>query len=214
MTGQDAQPDGLVETAAALGCGMEQAARWLEQVGGLRGVLLAEPSMWSEVAGVGPSTAQRLHAAARLGAQAVRAGPSSVTPIHGPERAAALLVPRLSGLTHEELHALYLDRRQRVLAHRRLTVGSDRFTVVDPPQIFRPAVALGACAVVLAHNHPSGDPTPSSQDREVTRRVAQAGHVLGIQLVDHLVIGQGDWTSMARRRELDGPGPPQLAWTS
>ena len=76
------------------------------------------------------------------------------------------------------MRPLYLDRRQQPLAMRTLTRGSDGFTVVDPRQVFRPAVQLGATGVILAHNHPSGDPTPSAMDREVTRRVRKSGEVI------------------------------------
>ena len=150
--------------------------------------------------GIGPARAVRLHAACALAGR-----PPSVDYGHaltGPEHAAELLIPQLAGLQHEELHALYLDRKLRLRARRRLTVGNDGFTIVDPRQVLRPAVALGVGAVLLAHNHPSGDPTPSAQDVDVTLRVAEAGEVLDIQLVDHLVIGGARWTSLASQGVL------------
>jgi DNA repair protein RadC len=107
-----------------------------------------------------------------------------------PTEAAAVFWPLLAGRAEEALVVLALDRRRKVLGSTVLTVGSDAFTVVDPRQVFRWALMQGrsgAAAVILAHNHPSGDPTPSSQDRDVTRRVAAAGRLLGIPLVDHLV---------------------------
>jgi DNA repair protein RadC len=92
---------------------------------------------------------------------------------------------------------LFLDRRRRLLAHRALTRGSDAFTVVDPRQVFRVAVGCSASAVILAHNHPSGDPTPSRQDEDVTRRVVQAGRTLGIPVLDHLVVAGARYVSLA-----------------
>lgn len=100
------------------------------------------------------------------------------------------------------------------MAHRRLTHGSDAFTVVEPRQVFRYAVGLGASAVILAHNHPSGDPTPSAQDREVTTRVARAGALLGLPLLDHLVAGDGAWVSLAAEGLLPTWGPPPPSWTA
>jgi DNA repair protein RadC len=122
----------------------------------------------------------------------------------------ALLAGPLRALEHEELHALYLDRRNRPMAVRALTRGSDAFTIVDPRQVFRPAVRLGALAVILAHNHPSGDPSPSPADLEVTRRVDRAGKVLGIRLLDHLVITAGAETSIAERGVLEAWSPAPI----
>lgn len=151
------------------------------------------------VHGLGPASAERLLAALEVGLRTMRRQPLPAAAVRDPQAAEALLAPHLRGLPYEELHALYLDRRRRPITRRVLTRGNDAFTIVDPKQIYRPAVALGAGAVVLAHNHPSGDPEPSSQDFEVTRRVAAAGRILGIPLVDHLVIGSTRATSLAAR---------------
>ncbi len=109
---------------------------------------------------------------------------------------------------------MYLDRRRRPLALRALTRGSDAYTVVDPRQVFRVAVAVGASAVILAHNHPSGDPEPSSQDVRITERLAQAGNVVGVPLVDHLVLGSPEFRSMAEEGHLPEWGPVEPMWAS
>ena len=98
---------------------------------------------------------------------------------------------------------MFLDRRRRPLAIRCLTRGSDGFTVVDPRQILRVAVELGATGIILAHNHPSGGPTPSEHDRTVTRRVARAGDLLGVRLLDHLIVGHEGYRSLAEEGLLD-----------
>lgn len=214
MTGQVPEGCGVAEAVVALGCGRAAAAAWLEAMGGLRGLAGAEAADFARAPGVGRAWAARLHAAVKLGMLASRQPPPDEGPVTTPEAAYARLAPALRGLAHEELHALYLDRRGRVLAHRRLTNGSARFTVVDPPQVFRPAVALDAAAVILAHNHPSGDATPSGQDREVTRRVAEAGKALGIALHDHLVLGHDTFTSLAQGGMLGGWRPVAAAWTA
>jgi DNA repair protein RadC len=81
---------------------------------------------------------------------------------------------------------------------RTVSVGTIDHTFMAPREIYRDALAAGASALFLAHNHPSGDPTPSSDDRQVTRRLAQAGATLGVELIDHLVVGDPDWVSLAR----------------
>lgn len=190
----DAELLGLLVGTGAGGRGpVEIGADLLRVHGGLAGLASADPAELAGVRGVGTVRAIRLHAALELGRRSLRE-PLAPRPVLTPDDAAALLVPGLRGLPCEELHALYLDRRNRPLAHRALTRGSDAYTVVDPRQVFRPAVQLGAVGVVLAHNHPSGDPTPSAQDRDVTRRVRRAGEVLGVTLVDHLVVAGDRWS--------------------
>ncbi len=182
----------LVGTGAGGRSALEIAADLLRRHGGLAGLARCDPGELAAVPGIGPARAVRLHAALEMGRRSLR-HPSPAPVVDGPEAAARQLAPPLRGLAHEELHALYLDRRNRPVAHRRLTRGSSSYTVVDPRQVFRPAVQLGAAGVILAHNHPSGDPTPSVQDREVTRRTRRAGEVLGIHLVDHLVVAGDLW---------------------
>jgi DNA repair protein RadC len=156
----------------------------LRRYDGLAGVARADPKAIADDAGL------------VLGRRALR-HPARPTPIEGPQHAWQVLGAGLTGLGHEELHVLLLDRRRRPIARRALTRGSDSVTVVDPRQVYRVAIELGAAAVVLAHNHPSGDATPSRQDRDVTRRMAEAGRVLGVTLLDHLVIGDGRYVSLA-----------------
>ncbi|MEZ4235173.1 MAG: DNA repair protein RadC [Myxococcota bacterium] len=185
----------LLETGAANRTALAIAADLLERNGGLCGLLRAEPRSAIDVPGVGAARAVRVHAALELGRRARAAG-ALERPITSSAEAYELMAPRLQGLAQEELHALFLDRRHRPLAHRSLTRGSDSLTVVDPRQVFRVAVGVGAWGVVLAHNHPSGDPTPSPQDHDVTDRMAAAGRVLGIPLLDHLVVGRNAWSAI------------------
>jgi DNA repair protein RadC len=174
----------------------------LDRFGGLHGLLAASPAALAEVRGVGPARAIRLHAGLVLGQRAVTEARFHAEPVLAPDAAARWFTPALEGLDHEELHALYLDRRSRPLAYRRLTSGSDAFTVVDPRQVLRPAIELGASALIVAHNHPSGDPEPSDEDRRATRVLITAGNVLGVGVRDHLVVGNGRWVSLASRGEI------------
>jgi DNA repair protein RadC len=192
---------------------LEVAGALIDQFGGYRALSRAQVQELAAVHGVGLARAVRLHAAFELGRRALAVPEEHDRPVTGPADACAWLGPGLRGLVVEELHALYLDRRGRPLGRRMLTRGSDAFTVVDPRQVFRPAVALGAAGVVIAHNHPSGDPTPSPQDRDVTRRVAAAGRVLGVPLVDHLVIADDGVVSLAELGLLERWPAPQIACT-
>ena len=87
----------------------------------------------------------------------------------------------------EHFVALYLDGRHRPIAHQVVSIGTASAALVHPREVFQPAILVGACAVIVAHNHPSGDPTPSREDREITQRLAQAGALLGVSLLDSVV---------------------------
>ncbi len=189
------------------------AAELLETFGGLAGIAQAPPAALARVPGVGPARAVRIHAACQLGRRVAPAPPRRVT---CPSDAAAVLAPRLGGLPHEELHALYVDRGGRLLAVRRLTTGNDRSTIVDPRQALRPAVACGAGALILGHNHPGGSADPSPEDLAVTRRVGEAADLLGCVLLDHLIVaGDGSrWTSLAERGHLPRSRAETLAWST
>lgn len=196
----------LLGTGAGGRSALSISADLVSRFGGLRGLARAEPDRLRTIPGVGLARAVRLHAALEAGRRA-HVVPLPTSPVvSSPAEAAAVLLPRVRHLPVEELHALYLDRRNRLLGARRLTRGSDGFTVVDPKQVFRPAVELGAAGVLMAHNHPSGDPTPSAMDREVTRRTASAGKVLGVRLLDHLVLAGERWTSLAEQGCIPDPG--------
>jgi DNA repair protein RadC len=164
---------------------------------------ITRASIFEETRGVGPSGRARLLAAKELARRAeYRKVSSERKTITSPIEAVQIFRTMSLG-PHERLAAIYLDRRRRVVGTRILTIGSDAFTIVDPKQVLGPALDLRAHAVILAHNHPSGDPYPSPQDAEVTHRVAKAGQQLGIRLLDHLILGAtGRWSSLAERGEL------------
>jgi DNA repair protein RadC len=165
-----------------------------------------------KVDGVGCRRARRLRLALELGLRAVRVPRVRRLPVCDAQQAWAYLAPRFRGLAVEQLHAMYLDRRRRPVDVRQLSSGSSRFTVVDPMQVLRPAVGLGASAVILAHNHPSGALEPSARDLEVTRRVAAAARVVGVSLLDHLVISDAGYTSIASTSRHSVTG--ELGWTA
>jgi DNA repair protein RadC len=122
--------------------------------------------------------------------------------VTSPEHAAELLVPLLQNLDREHAVTLNLDVRHRVIATTTVSIGSVDHTFIAPREVFRDALAHGAGAIVIAHNHPSGDAEPSRDDERITRRLGQAGDILGIEVIDHLVIGHNRWESLARRGAL------------
>ena len=141
--------------------------------------------------GVGPATAARVLAgiefSRRLSLPAEDAPPTVTTP----EDVVSICLPQLRGADREHFWALILNTKNRLVRTVEVSVGSLNASVVHPRELFKEAVRLSAAAVVVVHNHPSGDPTPSGADIQLTRRLAKAGDVLGIELLDHVIIGDG-----------------------
>ncbi|MFH1469500.1 MAG: DNA repair protein RadC [Pseudomonadota bacterium] len=199
--------------ALALGTGFkdlpvqEVAMGVLALAGGVEGLAALPVGSLVELRGLGPARAVRLHAAWSLQRRALARlalGPQVLSAVD----AAAWFQPRLGGLAREELHALLLDRRHKVRAYRILTSGNDAHTIVDPRQVFREALLHRASAVIVAHNHPSGDPSPSGADVDVSIRLVEAGKLVGVELLDHLVLGGGSWTSLREQGLLPARGLP------
>lgn len=107
--------------------------------------------------------------------------------IRRPEEAVAFMRRVVRDDAREHFVALYLDGRHRPIAHQVVSVGTASASLVHPREVFQPAILIGACAAIVAHNHPSGDPTPSPEDREITRRLVDAGALLGVAILDSLV---------------------------
>jgi len=143
------------------------------------------------VRGVGPAGAARLLACLEL-ARRASAWPVSERPVVStPEDVVRLCATQLRGLDREHFWALALSTKNRLLRMVEVSVGSLNASIVHPRELFKEAVRVSAASVVVVHNHPSGDPTPSGADLQLTRRLAKAGEVLGIELIDHVVIGDG-----------------------
>jgi len=116
-----------------------------------------------------------------------------------PSEAAYFLMPELSRLPQEHFKCLYLNRRNRLVHDRTLFIGTSGESLVDPAVVLREALISNASSIILAHNHPTGDPTPSSQDIEMTKRINNAAGLLGIEIFDHIIIGQESFVSYAEK---------------
>lgn len=145
--------------------------------------------------GVGPAVAARIAAALELGRRLAREGPEERPRIRGPRDVYDRCAPEMRDLGHEEFRVLLLSTQHAITREVVVTRGVLDASVVHPREVFRVAIAENAAALLLVHNHPSGDPTPSGEDRTVTRQLAEAGRVVGIPVVDHVVIGDGSFVS-------------------
>jgi DNA repair protein RadC len=115
-----------------------------------------------------------------------------------PDDAVDVVQPLLTGRDRECGVLVALDTRHRVIATTVVSIGTAGTTFLSPREVYRDALALGASAIIVAHNHPSGDPEPSADDERITRRLVEAGAVLGVELLDHVVLGDPGWSSLAR----------------
>jgi DNA repair protein RadC len=183
------------------------AARLLRRHGGLTGLSAAPVSELAREPGVGLTKGATLVAALELGRRLAARRLRSGDPVRGPADVFRHFHSRLRHARHERFVLLLLDGRHRMLRDVVISQGTLTASLVHPREVFRPALREAAAAVVLVHNHPSGDPTPSAEDREVTRRLADAGDLLGIPVLDHIVVAERGWASL---RELGAiPRPAQ-----
>jgi DNA repair protein RadC len=145
---------------------------------------------------LGQRRALRLAAAFELGRRVQRAEQPLRTPMHSAERVFRWIAPQLQGFQRETFQVLLLDGKHRLKRQEIVSIGTLTTSLVHPREVFRPAVREAAAAVICAHNHPSGDPHPSAEDLEVTRRLLDAGRTLGIPLLDHVILGAGRYVSL------------------
>lgn len=156
---------------------------------------------------LGPKVAPMVQATVEL-ARRVRDTQDPRPVLASPEQVHDYLAPALARLPREVFHVLCLDGRRRLLADRRVAEGTAESCAVDPRDVFAAALASGARAIVLAHNHPSGDPTPSAEDLQLTRLLVAAGRFLNLRILDHVVVGESGFASLAARGEMGEPMDP------
>jgi DNA repair protein RadC len=187
--------------ALVLGVGSRQAdaltlaGEVLSRCSGIHGLAKADWADLARVNGIGPCRAARIRAAVELGRRSMAQPPNARVRLRAPSDAAAFLQPRFGANAREQFGIVLLDVKHRVLRTVVVSMGTSNATVVEPRDVFREALLGGAAAVIAFHNHPSGDPTPSAEDRDLTRRLAAAGALMGVQLADHVVLGEGCYSS-------------------
>lgn len=180
------------------GSALQCAQSVLEASGGSLGRLAAMPlAALTRVNGVGQARATAVHAALELGRRLALEAREAGVPLRGPHEVAAIYAPRLQELPVEEFHVAVLDAQHRLERDVLVTRGLLNSSLVHPREVFREAIAERAAAVILVHNHPSGDPTPSAEDRTVTQQLVAAGRLLDIPVHDHIIVGRGRYVSFA-----------------
>jgi DNA repair protein RadC len=197
LTGQE-----LLAIVLGTGCrghdALDVAGELLARVdGSLRRLAGRLPAEFARVLGVGPGKAARIAASLELGRRACLEETPPPVRIRGPADVQRYYASRLRDLAVEEFHVLALGSQSQVLGDLFITRGILNSSLVHPREVFRAAIAEAAAAIIVVHNHPSGDPTPSADDRAVTRQLVAAGRLLDLPVYDHVVVGGDSFVSLA-----------------
>jgi DNA repair protein RadC len=174
---------------------IDLSTRVLSQFRGLKGIHSASYEELCAVKGIGPAKAAQIKAAIELGRRMIGENPEERPAIHSAQDVYDLVQYEMSALVQEHLWVLLLNTRNQVLKIEKLYKGSLNSSTVRIGEIFKPAIQQNAASLIVVHNHPSGDPTPSPEDIALTRALAQAGKLLDIAVLDHIVIGVGRYRS-------------------
>ena len=179
---------------------MVTSQRLLSKFGNLKGVANASVEELSEIRGIGLAKAAQIKAAAELSKRLETVAEESQKPaIKSPEDVATIVRSQLKGKKREHFLVLCLDTRNRLINYKPVSMGSLDTSVVHPREVFKEAISSSAASVIFVHNHPSGDPEPSKEDIELTKRLAKAGEIVGIDVLDHIIVCDRSYLSLKAR---------------
>ena len=191
----------ILASGSREGGALELANRILERAGGLHALARRAPDELC-VRGVGVARAAQIVAAIELGRRTLIRTALERPQYLTPQQLAGYLLPQYGAASVEQFGIVMLDTKHRLIRVKLVAVGSLDSAVVVPREVFREATAVSAAAIVLFHNHPSGDPTPSTDDLLLTRRMLRAGDIMGIDVIDHLILADQRYYSLAEAGEL------------
>lgn len=178
---------------------IQVAHRLLATYEGLAGLVRANTAELMSEKGLGPAKVTQLKAALELGRRLLVEAPEELPQIRSPADAANLVMSEMGFLEQEHLRIMLLDTKNRVLAKPTVYVGSLNASLIRVGELFREAIRANCASLIVLHNHPSGDPTPSPEDVAVTRQIVEAGKLLDIDVLDHLIIGRQRFVSLKER---------------
>lgn len=189
----------ILRTGNARTSAIQLAHQLFTRFGSLKNLAAASVAELSAINGIGLAKACQLKAAFELGRRLAASIDAPRPTITNPEDASTLVKEEMRLFREEHFYVLFLDTRNGVIAQEDITKGTLNASIVHPREVFNPAISRRAAAVIVVHNHPSGDPAPSKEDLALTARLKQAGDIIGIPLLDHLVIGDNRFVSLKER---------------
>ncbi len=189
----------LLRTGTQQESALHLAQRILMQAGNLRQLVDLSLEEMMEIKGIGTAKALQLKAGIELGRRLALSRHTLSPAIRSPRDVSDLLSEQLRYLQKEHFVCLFLNTKNVVIAQETLSIGSLNAAVVHPREVFRAAIKCSSASIICAHNHPSGDPTPSKEDVQLTQRLIEAGSIVGIDVLDHIVIGDGQYVSLKER---------------
>lgn len=178
---------------------LELAAKILTQVGNVKGLVNHSIDDLKNIKGIGLAKAAQIKAAIELGKRISSTSNEERPIIRSPQDVERLLMEEMRHLDREYFKAISLNTKNNVLAIETVSVGSLSSSIVHPRELFKNPIKRSAAAIILVHNHPSGDPSPSKEDLDVTRRLAEVGKLLGIEVLDHIIIGDNKYISLKEK---------------
>ncbi len=180
------------------------AQELIERYGSLEGVGSAGLEELMDLRGIGRAGAIRIQASFEVGRRSViSCREKELRRVRSPEDVAWLMIPEMKGLDREHFKVLLLDTRNGIIRIVTAAIGSLNAALVHPREIFKEAVIASAAGIIIVHNHPTGNPEPSREDKELTERFNRCGDLMGIDLIDHIVVGNGSFVSMRERGLFD-----------
>lgn len=186
----------LLRTGTFQESAVHVAQRLLRESGGLRKLADMSIEQFTEIKGIGAAKALQIQAGIELGRRMARSAMNETVTIRSPQDVASLLTEDMRYLQKEHFVCLFLNTKNHVIGQETLSMGSLNASIVHPREVFRAAIKRSSASIVCAHNHPSGDPTPSPEDIQITKRLVQAGDIVGIDVLDHIVIGDQRFVSL------------------
>lgn len=192
----------LLRTGTKNQSAVQLSAQLLQQCGSLRELVDMSLDELTAIKGIGQAKALQLLAGIELGKRVARSSLGDVVTVRSPYDAAMYVMEELRYLKKEHFIGLFLNTKNHIVGKETLSMGTLNASLVHPREVFRAAIRSSSASIICIHNHPSGDPSPSPEDIQITKRLAEAGSLLGIEILDHLIIGDGTFVSLKEQGYL------------
>ncbi len=189
----------LLRTGTIAESAVKLAQKVLIEAGSLRNIVDMNMEQLKTIKGIGTAKALQLQASIELGRRLARTSMSDTITIRSPQDVSTYLMEDLRYLQKEHFVCLFLNTKNHVIGQETLSMGSLNASIVHPREVFRAAIKRSSASIICVHNHPSGDPTPSPEDIQMTARLVEAGQIIGIEVLDHIILGDQNFISLKEK---------------